>query len=169
MEQLSPLYGAERRRLRVHQLREVNFRGGYHDFVIRRGGVDVFPRLIAADHHEVKRGEAVPRGGRDYLTTPLRRDALDRVLARFGAMRAPGKPSGATPIVGESAEIKRLLHLLSRVGPTDATVLIDGVHENVTGYDLTPRGIIKQLDLLRPQYEKTARYGHFGHGFTWEK
>lgn len=63
----------------------------------------------------------------------------------------------------------RLAYAIGVAEPLEATVLIDGVHENVTGYDLTPRAIIKQLDLLRPQYEKTARYGHFGHGFTWEK
>ncbi len=32
-------------------MRGVNFRGGYHDFVIRKGGLDVFPRLVAAEHH----------------------------------------------------------------------------------------------------------------------
>lgn len=39
-------------------------------------------------------------------------------------------------------------------------------------FDLTPAGIIKTLDLLRPIYQKTAAYGHFGRsepGFTWEK
>jgi circadian clock protein KaiC len=52
LEQLSPLYGAQRRRLRVVKLRGVPFRGGYHDFVIERGGLRVFPRLIASEHHE---------------------------------------------------------------------------------------------------------------------
>lgn len=63
----------------------------------------------------------------------------------------------------------RLAYAIGVAEPLEATVLVDGVHENVTGYDLTPSGIISRLDLLRPQYEKTARYGHFGHGFTWEK
>jgi S-adenosylmethionine synthetase len=39
-------------------------------------------------------------------------------------------------------------------------------------FDLTPRGIIKKLDLLRPIYQKTACYGHFGrteHEFSWER
>ncbi|TKI68457.1 methionine adenosyltransferase [Sulfurimonas crateris] len=39
-------------------------------------------------------------------------------------------------------------------------------------FDLSPRGIIKSLDLLRPIYRKTAAYGHFGRedsDFTWEK
>jgi S-adenosylmethionine synthetase len=37
-------------------------------------------------------------------------------------------------------------------------------------FDLTPRGIIKELDLLKPIYQKTAAYGHFGRDeFLWEK
>ena len=38
-------------------------------------------------------------------------------------------------------------------------------------FDLTPRGIIKTLHLMRPIYQKTAAYGHFGRPlkeFTWE-
>lgn len=62
MEQLSPLYGAERRRLRVVKMRELAFRGGYHDLVIRRGGVEVFPRLVAAEHHTPFRPEVVASG-----------------------------------------------------------------------------------------------------------
>jgi circadian clock protein KaiC len=50
LEQLSPEYGAERRRLRVSKLRGQLYRGGYHDFKIIRGGLDVYPRLVAAEH-----------------------------------------------------------------------------------------------------------------------
>ncbi len=50
LEQLSPEYGAERRRLRVMKFRGKKYRGGYHDFLIDRGGLVVFPRLIAAEH-----------------------------------------------------------------------------------------------------------------------
>lgn len=53
--------------------------------------------------------------------------------------------------------------------PLEATVVIDGKQEVVKGYDLTPRGIIKLLDLKRPIYEQTARWGHFGQaGLSWE-
>lgn len=53
--------------------------------------------------------------------------------------------------------------------PLEATVRIDGKQEEVTGYDLSPRGIITLLELKRSVYEATARYGHFGHeGFSWE-
>jgi circadian clock protein KaiC len=50
LEQLAPLYGAERRRLRVIKFRGASFRGGFHDFKINRGGLQVFPRLVAAEH-----------------------------------------------------------------------------------------------------------------------
>ena len=52
LEQLNPEYGAERRRLRVVKYRGVKFRGGYHDYVINRGGLEVFPRLVAAEHRQ---------------------------------------------------------------------------------------------------------------------
>ncbi|KRC70071.1 circadian clock protein KaiC [Achromobacter sp. Root83] len=51
LEQLAVDYGAQRRRLRVLKMRGVDFRGGYHDFSIKKGGLDVYPRLIAAEHH----------------------------------------------------------------------------------------------------------------------
>ena len=50
LEQLAPDYGSERRRLRVIKYRGKAFRGGYHDFVIKTGGVSVFPRLRAIEH-----------------------------------------------------------------------------------------------------------------------
>ena len=57
LEQTNPEYGAERRRLRVVKYRGVQFRGGFHDCVIRRGGIQVFPRLVAAEHRtSVNRG-----------------------------------------------------------------------------------------------------------------
>jgi circadian clock protein KaiC len=52
LEQLESDYGAERRRIRINKLRGVNFIGGYHDSVIVRGGLQVFPRLIAAEHQK---------------------------------------------------------------------------------------------------------------------
>jgi circadian clock protein KaiC len=52
LEHLAQDYGAERRRLRILKMRGKAFRGGYHDFTIRRGGLVAFPRLIAAEHHQ---------------------------------------------------------------------------------------------------------------------
>src|SRR3984885_824566 len=50
LEEMAPAYGAERRRLRVLKYRGQRYRGGFHDFTIRTGGVNVFPRLVAAEH-----------------------------------------------------------------------------------------------------------------------
>src|SRR5688572_11371859 len=49
---MAPLkYGMFRRNLSVAKLRGVEFREGSHDYVIKRGGLCVFPRLVAAEHH----------------------------------------------------------------------------------------------------------------------
>jgi len=57
--------------------------------------------------------------------------------------------------------------------PVDATAVLTLNGEKVSvdisdKYDLTPRGIIKALNLTRPIYQKTAEWGHFGNGFTWD-
>lgn len=51
LEQIALDFGAERRRLRVVKLRGSQFRGGFHDFTIQPGGLAVYPRLIAHEHH----------------------------------------------------------------------------------------------------------------------
>jgi circadian clock protein KaiC len=50
LEQLALEYGAERRRLRITKMRAQRYRGGYYDFIIRTGGFDVYPRLVASDY-----------------------------------------------------------------------------------------------------------------------
>jgi len=52
LEQVNPEYGSDRRRLRVVKYRGVKFRGGFHDYIIDRGGLQVFPRLVAAEHRQ---------------------------------------------------------------------------------------------------------------------
>jgi circadian clock protein KaiC len=62
MQQLSPDYGKSRRRMRVQKMRGVAFREGYHDYLIERGGIKLFPRLIAAEHQREFRREPVRSG-----------------------------------------------------------------------------------------------------------
>jgi circadian clock protein KaiC len=50
LEELAPNYGAERRRVRVVKYRGRRFRGGFHDFTIKTGGLEVYPRLVALEH-----------------------------------------------------------------------------------------------------------------------
>lgn len=65
--------------------------------------------------------------------------------------------------------LARLAYAIGYAEPLEKTVIIDGKPEEIEGYDLTPNGIIKYLDLKRPIYEKTAEYGHYGEGFDWDK
>ena len=54
-------------------------------------------------------------------------------------------------------------------GKVDDTVIIEAIRDT---FDLSPAGIIRELNLLRPIYKQTAAYGHFGRelpDFTWEK
>src|SRR5437868_1915388 len=62
MEQLSPDYGISRRRMRVVKLRGVKFREGFHDYKIETGGLRIFPRLVAAEHHTKFRRDPVSSG-----------------------------------------------------------------------------------------------------------
>jgi circadian clock protein KaiC len=81
MEQLSPDYGASRRRLRVVKMRGVKFHEGYHDYAITKGGLRIFPRLVAAQHHAdfvhkpvssgIKEMDELFGGGLDRGTTTL--------------------------------------------------------------------------------------------------
>jgi circadian clock protein KaiC len=71
LEHTVPEYGGTRRRLRVTKYRGSDFRAGFHDYVIRRGGLDVYPRLVAAEHP----GEEA----RERLASGL--DGLDKLLS----------------------------------------------------------------------------------------
>lgn len=62
LERLTLEFGAARRRLQVQKLRGVDFIAGYHDFTIRTGGLEIYPRLIASTHHAEFLGEITPSG-----------------------------------------------------------------------------------------------------------
>jgi circadian clock protein KaiC len=55
-------YGRKRRRLEVRKLRGSDFREGYHDYIIATGGVQVFPRLVAAEHHKLNEVRCIQSG-----------------------------------------------------------------------------------------------------------
>jgi S-adenosylmethionine synthetase len=52
--------------------------------------------------------------------------------------------------------------------PLQATAVIDGVETPIEGYDLSPKGIIEFLDLRKPIFAETAKFGHMGNGFSWK-
>jgi circadian clock protein KaiC len=68
LEQVAIDYGAERRRLRVVKMRGIPFKGGFHDFTIKHGGLEIYPRLVAAEHHKDFDGSFVPSGNAELDT-----------------------------------------------------------------------------------------------------
>jgi len=70
LEEMAPEYGAERRRVRVIKYRGRKVRGGFHDFTIRTGGLEVYPRLVSSEHRT--------HFTRDPLSSGV--DGLDAIL-----------------------------------------------------------------------------------------
>lgn len=113
MEQLTPIYGGERRRLRIIKMRGVQIRGGYHDFVIRPGGVIVFPRLVAAEHDESEHGPPALAGN---LVDTLLGGGLDR-----GTSTLLMGPSG----IGKSTVASSYCHAALHRGERVLVLLFD--------------------------------------------
>ena len=119
-------------------------------------------------------GVAAPGGGAFSGKDPTKVDRSAAYMARYVAKN----------IVAAGIAEQCLLHLAYVIGRADPlAIMVDTfgtgklseekmvklIREN---FDLTPKGMIKELDLLRPIYRKTACYGHFGRTepeFTWER
>ena len=118
LEQLHPEYGSERRRLSIVKYRGVQFRGGYHDYVIKKGGIEVFPRLVAAEHRqpttaakmasEVPELDALLGGGIEEGTSTLIVGAAgtgkSTLAAQFAAAAARRGQSAAMFIFDEGSQ-----------------------------------------------------------------
>ncbi len=61
----SPDYGISRRNLQIQKIRGVKFREGNHDLIINKGGLVIFPRLVAAEHHVHFKRESFPSGNKE--------------------------------------------------------------------------------------------------------
>jgi circadian clock protein KaiC len=82
LEEMAPAYGAERRRLRVLKYRGRRYRGGYHDFTIATGGVNVFPRLVASEH-----------------LTQFARTQVSTGIVEFDALMGGGIETGSSTLI----------------------------------------------------------------------
>jgi len=119
-------------------------------------------------------GVAAPGGGAFSGKDPTKVDRSAAYMARYITKN----------IVAAGLADKCLIHLAYVIGRADPlAIMVDTfgtgklsesafiklIREN---FDLTPQGMIKSLDLLRPIFRKTACYGHFGRTepeFTWER
>lgn len=115
-------------------------------------------RKLAVDNY----GPRIPIGGGAFSgKDPSKVDRSAAYIARKIAVDYLKKRNATEVFV-------RLAYAIGHDQPLEATVSIDGHQERVDDYDLSPNGIVETLRLKRPIYERTARYGHFGHKFDWD-
>jgi len=65
LEKFRAAYGVERRQFHIVKLRGVEFKGGTHDYIIRKGGITIFPRLVSADHEGTFERESISSGNKE--------------------------------------------------------------------------------------------------------
>ena len=146
LEQLNPEYGTERRRLRVLKYRGLRFRGGYHDFSIRPGGLIVFPRLVAAEHR------AFPI--HEKLATGLAQ--LDTLLGG-GVERGTSTLIVGGPGTGKSSVAAQLAAACAARGQRAAMFIFDeGLHTLLTraeGLGIDLRGAVERKQVTVQQVD----------------
>ena len=114
LEELAPTYGSERRRLRALKYRGQAYRGGYHDFAIRTGGVVVFPRLVAGEHK-----------------TSFERDRVESGIPEIDDLLGGGIERGSSTLVlgpagtGKSTFVMQYLVAAVRRGERAAAFIFD--------------------------------------------
>ena len=127
-----------------------------------QGGFDADTGLTGRKLIVDNYGPRIPIGGGCYSgKDPSKVDRSAAYMARKIAVDYLKKRNAHEVLV-------RLAYAIGYAEPLEKTVIIDGEPEEIAGYDLTPRGIIEALDLKRPIYEETAKYGHYGHNFPWD-
>jgi len=157
LEEIAPEYGAGRRRLRVVKYRAQSFRGGYHDFAIRRGGVEVYPRLVALEHRS--------RYERTRLSTG--NEAFDKLLGggvEKGSSTLILGPAGAgKSLIAYSfaiAAIARGEKVAAFVFDEEMDLLFD--RTRALGFDLEPL-VEKKLLFLEQVDAAQVTPGEFSH------
>jgi S-adenosylmethionine synthetase len=116
-------------------------------------------RKLAVDNY----GPRVPLGGGAFSGKDCTK--VDRSAA-YMARRI------AVDILEERPEVQEVtVQLAYAIGydqPLQASALVDGNHEFIKGYDLSPKGIIDFLELRKPIFGESAAFGHMGAGFNWK-
>jgi S-adenosylmethionine synthetase len=116
-------------------------------------------RKLAVDNY----GPRVPLGGGAFSGKDCTK--VDRSAA-YMARRIAVDILEERPKVNEV--MVQLAYAIGYDQPLQATAIVDGEHEFIKGYDLSPKGIIEFLQLRKPQFAKTAEFGHMGANFSWK-
>lgn len=120
LELADQAYGSERRRVRVVKYRGIAFRGGNHDYKIVRGGLVVYPRLVAADSR---------------VTDPRRQ--LSSGMASLDALLGGGLEQGMSTLIsgppgtGKSTLAAQFVHAATRRGERCAMFLFEEARNNL--------------------------------------
>jgi circadian clock protein KaiC len=146
LEEMAPEYGAERRRVRVIKYRGRKVRGGYHDFTIRTGGLEVYPRLVSSEHR-----------------TTFDRQALSSGVAGLDAILGGGVERGSSCLIlgpaGTGKSLMALYFVLSAIrrGEKAALFVFDEelglLFDRVRGFGLDLEALQKSGDLLIQQID----------------
>lgn len=115
-------------------------------------------RKLAVDNY----GPRVPLGGGAFSGKDSTK--VDRSAA-YMARRI------AVDILEDRTAQEVIVQLAYAIGynePLQASAVVDGEHEFIKGYDLSPKGIIDFLELKKPIFSDTASFGHMGAGFSWK-
>ena len=115
-------------------------------------------RKLAVDNY----GPRVPLGGGAFSGKDSTK--VDRSAA-YMARRI------AVDILEDRTAKEVIVQLAYAIGynePLQASAVVDGEHEFIKGYDLSPKGIIDFLELKKPIFSDTASFGHMGAGFSWK-
>ncbi len=128
-----------------------------------RGGFDadagLTGRKIIVDNY----GPEVPVGGGAFSgKDPSKVDRSGAYMARRIAVDTLEAQEDAQEV------LVKLAYAIGYPEALMAVAIVDGVQQQVKGYDLTPKGIRAFLELDKPMYAETAAWGHFGRGFTWK-
>jgi circadian clock protein KaiC len=125
LEQLAPEYGGDRRRLQVLKMRGVGFRGGFHDFILKRGGLQVFPRLIANE-----------------FETTIESDLLASGVPQLDQLLGGGVDRGSsTLLMGPAGAGKSTLALQYAIAAAD-----NGEKVAIFAFDEGKRSILKRAE-----------------------
>jgi circadian clock protein KaiC len=153
LEELIPDYGSERRRLRVMKYRGQPFRGGYHDFTIKTGGLHVFPRL-----------------GRGRASQTNEVSVLVSGIPEFDQLLGGGLESGSsTLIIGPAGTGKSLIAMTMAVAACQTRRTRRAIHiDEELGLLFTrSKGMGIDLEAMRDDGKLFIEQGGRGRNITW--
>lgn len=133
LEHRPRVYGTDRRLLRVVKLRGRTYASGYHDFSIVKGGIRVFPRLLAAEH----------RGELDFELLPSGIPGLDELLG--GGVRT----GTSTLLLGAAGTGKSSIALYFAT-----SVALQGGTATLFAFDERPEVVVRRMSALDSRFRR---------------